>query len=49
MFQYLIENGFIVRPGELLGYPNSIRITIGNKEDMTELQEIIKKFIESNG
>lgn len=46
VFQYLIENGFIVRPGELLGYPNSIRITIGTKEDMQELQHLLQKFDE---
>lgn len=46
VFQYLIQNGFIVRPGELLGYPNSIRITIGTTEDMNELKEILTKFDE---
>lgn len=46
VFQYLIENGFIIRPGELLGYPNSIRITIGTKEDMQELQHLLQKFDE---
>ncbi|WP_102027201.1 histidinol-phosphate transaminase [Salirhabdus sp. Marseille-P4669] len=30
----LLTYGFIVRPGELLGVPNSIRVTIGKKEDM---------------
>lgn len=44
VFQYLTENGFIIRPGELLGYPNSIRITIGTEEDMELLQNILKKF-----
>lgn len=44
VFQYLIENGFIIRPGELLGYPNSIRITIGTEDDMKELQCVLRKF-----
>lgn len=43
-FDQLIRHGFIVRPGELLGYPNTVRITIGKAEDMEELQEIIKKI-----
>lgn len=46
IFQYLIENGFIIRPGELLGYPNSIRVSIGTEEDMKELQLLLKKFNE---
>lgn len=45
-FDFLIKNGFIVRPGELLGYPNTVRITIGNAEDMKELQDVLKKFKE---
>lgn len=40
-FQYLQENGFIVRPGEGLGSPNTVRVTIGNEADMRELQEIL--------
>src|SRR5699024_2719826 len=34
--QYLLKNGFIIRPGELLGYPKTIRITIGTDEDMIQ-------------
>ncbi|MHA6251103.1 histidinol-phosphate transaminase [Oceanobacillus sp. CAU 1775] len=45
-FDFLIKYGFIVRPGELLGYPNTIRITIGNDDDMKELQQVLKKFTE---
>lgn len=41
VFQYLIENGFIIRPGELLGCPNTIRITMGNKEDMKQIQDLL--------
>lgn len=44
VFQYLLENGFIIRPGELLGYPNTIRVTIGRQEDMKELQDLLKAF-----
>lgn len=47
-FDYLIKHGFVVRPGELLGYPNTVRITLGTKEDMLELQEALKKLNEQN-
>lgn len=43
-FEYLVENGYIIRPGELLGYPNTVRITIGSELDMKELQELLKEF-----
>lgn len=41
---YLLERGFIVRSGNLLGYPNTIRITIGLKEDMEKLQQVIQQL-----
>lgn len=41
---YLLKNGFIVRSGNLLGYPNTVRITIGKQEDMLSLQTVIKKL-----
>lgn len=44
MFTYLIKHGFIVRPGELLGFPNTIRITIGREKDMEALKKIIEQF-----
>lgn len=44
VFQYLIENGFIVRPGEHLGYPNTIRVTMGNEEDMKQMQHVLYKL-----
>lgn len=48
--QYLLKNGFIIRPGELLGYPNTIRITIGTEEDMIQLQHLLKDLhVEING
>lgn len=46
MFDYLIKHGFIVRPGELLGYPNTVRISIGLEKEMQELQEVILQFHE---
>ncbi|WP_087971527.1 histidinol-phosphate transaminase [Oceanobacillus rekensis] len=44
VFQYLMENGFIIRPGELLGAPNTIRITIGKEDEMKELENLLLKF-----
>lgn len=41
---YLLTKGYIVRSGEALGYPNTIRITLGNKSDMLELQNILKQM-----
>ena len=41
---YLLKNGFIVRSGNLLGYPNTVRITIGKEEDMLELQSVLEKL-----
>lgn len=43
---YLLKNGFIVRPGTLLGYPGTIRITIGKAADMKRLQIIIHQLID---
>lgn len=41
VFQHLLENGFIVRPGEGLGCPKTIRVTIGKESDMKQLQEVL--------
>lgn len=44
VFHYLQENGFIVRPGEGLGSPKTVRVTIGNETDMEDLQEVLYKL-----
>lgn len=41
---YLLKNGFIVRSGNLLGYPKTVRITIGKEEDMVALQAVLEKL-----
>ncbi|MBY7143493.1 histidinol-phosphate transaminase [Virgibacillus sp. NKC19-3] len=41
VFQYLIEKGFIIRPGEVLGCPNTIRVTLGKEKDMKQLQDVL--------
>lgn len=45
LFEHLLSKGFIIRSGEALGHPNGVRITIGKKEDMKELQEHIRTFL----
>ena|SRR5690625_128644 len=41
---YLLKNGYIIRPGELLGYPNTIRVTIGLETDMKQLQDLLEQL-----
>lgn len=45
LFEYLLSKGFIIRSGEALGVPNSVRITIGEQDDMVTLQNHIKAFL----
>ncbi|MDV2884339.1 histidinol-phosphate transaminase [Alkalihalophilus pseudofirmus] len=45
VFQALLREGFIVRSGNPLGYPNSIRITIGKKEDNAALFEALERVL----
>ncbi|SIS37148.1 histidinol-phosphate transaminase [Salimicrobium flavidum] len=49
MFEYLLTKGFIVRSGEALGLPNSIRLTIGSKEDMQSVQYYMKEKLMQEG
>lgn len=44
LYDYLLKRGYIIRPGEALGCPNTARITIGNEQDMKELQTILTDF-----
>lgn len=45
VFQFLLERGYIVRSGTALGFPTSVRITIGSKEQNQGLIEIIKEYL----
>ncbi|SDB91267.1 histidinol-phosphate aminotransferase [Pelagirhabdus alkalitolerans] len=45
LFNYLLSKGFIVRSGVALGFPNGVRLTIGAKEDMQELQTHMRNFL----
>ncbi|SET90291.1 histidinol-phosphate aminotransferase [Salinibacillus kushneri] len=42
----LLDEGFIVRAGELLGIEQSIRVTIGKEEDMKEFMNVLSKCLE---
>ncbi|BAC13738.1 histidinol-phosphate transaminase [Oceanobacillus iheyensis] len=44
VYEYLLRFGFIVRPGELLGIPKTVRVTIGKEQDMKELQKVLEQF-----
>ncbi len=45
VFEYLMSKGFIVRSGQALGYPTSVRITVGSKEQNEELIEKMEEFL----
>jgi histidinol-phosphate aminotransferase len=34
VFQALLERGLVVRPGDFLGNPNCLRVSIGTEEEM---------------
>lgn len=44
VFNFLLQHGFIVRPGEALGCPQTIRVTVGTMEDMTQLQQLLQTY-----
>ncbi|NMH68830.1 histidinol-phosphate transaminase [Bacillus sp. RO3] len=45
VFQYLMSKGYIVRSGEALGYPHSVRVTVGSREQNEEVIEKMKEFL----
>ncbi len=46
VFQYLMERGFIVRSGKALGFPTSVRITVGSREQnegvLAEMNQLLQ-------
>lgn len=46
VFQYLIERGYIVRSGNALGFPTAVRVTVGSKEENSELIEIMGQYLQ---
>lgn len=45
VFQFLLERGYIVRSGTALGFPTSVRVTVGSKEQNNGVIEVMKEFI----
>ena len=45
VFQYLMSKGYIVRSGVPLGFPTSVRITIGSKEENEGLIKVMEQFL----
>lgn len=45
VFQYLMKKGYIVRSGKALGFPESVRITIGSKEENDGVLGAIREFL----
>lgn len=45
VFQYLMSKGYIVRSGEALGYPHSVRITVGSHDQNEEVIEKMTEFL----
>ncbi|WEG11364.1 histidinol-phosphate transaminase [Pullulanibacillus sp. KACC 23026] len=45
VFDFLLRRGFIVRSGEALGCPNSVRITIGTKEQNAAIIHLLEEFV----
>ncbi|PLR82655.1 histidinol-phosphate transaminase [Bacillus canaveralius] len=45
VFQFLLEKGFIVRSGPALGFPTSIRVTVGSREQNEKLLGAISEFL----
>jgi histidinol-phosphate aminotransferase len=46
VFQYLMERGFIVRSGKALGFPTSVRVTVGSKEQNEGVISMMKQLLQ---
>lgn len=46
MFEQLLKHGYIVRPGEAIGSPGTIRVTIGTENDMDDLKDVWRRINE---
>ncbi|OCA90927.1 histidinol-phosphate transaminase [Bacillus sp. FJAT-27225] len=46
VFQFMLERGFIVRSGAALGFPESVRITVGTKEQIEGIFNVSEAFLE---
>lgn len=43
------EKGLVVRSGTLLGYPTTVRVTIGTEEDNERFVEAIEDILQAEG
>lgn len=52
VFQYLMERGYIVRSGKALGFPTTVRVTVGlpeqNEEVIAEMKQLLEAKATSN-
>jgi histidinol-phosphate aminotransferase len=45
VFQYLLERGIIVRSGNALGFPTSVRITVGSEEQTERIITVLTQML----
>ncbi|WP_246942176.1 histidinol-phosphate transaminase [Bacillus pinisoli] len=45
VFQYLLERGYIVRSGNALGFPTSIRVTVGTEEENEGIISVLRELL----
>lgn len=45
LFQALLEKGYIVRSGNALGVPGTLRITVGSEQQNAEIINVLKDFL----
>lgn len=45
VFQYLVEKGYIVRSGVALGFPTSVRVTVGSPEQVKGVIQVMEQFL----
>ncbi|WP_044640225.1 histidinol-phosphate transaminase [Risungbinella massiliensis] len=45
-FQALLKQGIIVRPGNLLGFPNHLRVSVGTREENEEFLKVLTNWIQ---
>jgi histidinol-phosphate aminotransferase len=45
VFQVLLKEGIIIRPGKMWGYPTFARVTIGRMEDNRRFIQALKKIL----
>jgi histidinol-phosphate aminotransferase len=49
VFDDLLRQGIIIRPGHLLGYPTWIRVTVGTEKQNKRFLEVLEAFLRKKG